>query len=1209
MRWFRRLFPWPIRIPLGYLLLWLLAWGVAHLWFPEQQERVRLDVGLVLLAAGILHLGYRTWQWGVEAWQRRQEARARPPLPPGPAAMAKEQLGSQLRAIGGDRRPAADPRSSPGDDLCVVLLVGPSGGGKTQLLAASGLPVTGPGREPLKASGPTPSPTAWRVGSRLLVVELPGRYLDRRTEEEWEGVIDALREFRPQRPIDAVLVAMPLPGLVEASTGEIQTQGQEFQRILGTAGHRLHLRFPVHLALTRTDGLAGFTTYFANMDAGERDQHWGISLEGGTADPAVGFRRGFPLLQRRVENRRPQRLSRTQSATERQHVLCFAGEFSRCEVPIATLLAGMAEGVGEEGPRLAGVWWTSARSGSGGNGQALASLAKWWGMTPAESPPTSGRDRSWFVSPLFNSILPSLRNTARGSSAVLRQAQREVRRRLTLTATALVTVGVLALAGMLSARSEGRRLEALAEAAVLRPAGSPARVGAIFRLADEITRPGGARADRARPLAPTLEPEGTGLPSGRVGTLGLLTFPGRVLNQAEAKTRLLLAALIRIEVMNPLAQSVQEELRRLISSAGGSPDSSADSPGMTGDQATIFSLVADGVELCDLAKTRPPGGKERERAVDLLAARFEAPEGGQNPGTGTLRASLVQIGVEELDLWPSIDPAACQAARDWLAQRPAPGVIYGDLVRSVAGTGSRRFAGFQSTFLLSGGGEVSPAFHGQGCLDFHNRVDEEVKKRRNLPGRTSGDDRQVTEAVKQMYQQNYQVVWTRWLDGLRAGQVVDVSQASAEVERLFVGTPGDVVGLLVWVGQGREIPPPAAGNLLQEAGAAVNNAANTFSGTNPATLCQTLMTPYAPSHELAKVGGQQRAVYDDFQAKMLALKDRLSRLATGEAGQRNLEAVRLVKDTLDGAGELAAAHLATAALLQRSDPQTRPVLVRLLQEGLMRQTWQAILVAAGRALNQDWDRRIFQPWSLGVRGRFPFNKMGSEPAELGEVTTLLGKEGQIQLFLASSVDPLLSSTDFSPRVWQTWGGIPFSGEFLGRLKRMKEVLALVGGGKMGATSRLTLTPKYWECSSSSACGKVGAVEIRVGDASPVKWEAARELAPTRGALFQPHSFDVPLDVKVELTVYTGLTQDTKLCVKRIGSPASLWGAFPGSPERARRAGLETGTLRLPMASGDCASIPLTVVMGYEEGPQGPLKLLDQLQLDLPEKVVTMVTSF
>lgn len=157
------------------------------------------------------------------------------------------------------------------------LMVGPSNGGKSTLLKYVGLPEP-VGKPTFYAKGEKPG-CDWSFFEHSVVLDVRGDYLlgEKDAESEgdmWSHLITLLNRFRPKRPLDGVILAIPsteLVGDTKLDANMLAARAEHVQQKLALLSARTGMRIPVYVVITKADHIPGFKS-FANEIPRELDQ-------------------------------------------------------------------------------------------------------------------------------------------------------------------------------------------------------------------------------------------------------------------------------------------------------------------------------------------------------------------------------------------------------------------------------------------------------------------------------------------------------------------------------------------------------------------------------------------------------------------------------------------------------------------------------------------------------------------------------------------------------------------------------------------------------------------------------------------------------------------------------------------------------------------------------------------------------------------------
>ena len=357
---------------LGVLLLALLAWFVGPLLTFLESWIVRAGVIAVMVAIWALA------NWWIGRRRRRADDALAAGLverPAGPDLAGEEvaAVGEKLSEALAVLKKARGTRGYLYEQPWYVI-IGPPGAGKTTALINSGLSF------PLAAElgqGGKPGAIAGVGGTRLcdwwftddaVLIDTAGRYTTQDSDSEvdkagWQGFLALLKRSRPRQPLNGVLVAISVADIMVGRTGMLAHAAAIRARIK-ELNSSLGVQLPVYVLFTKSDLIAGFTEFFADLDREKREQVWGTTfpLRRGEAGvgPVAGFREQHAALLDRVESRVLDRLQAERSPERRQLIAGFPAQVASLADPMDEfLLAAFGGSRLDPAPLVRGVYLTS----------------------------------------------------------------------------------------------------------------------------------------------------------------------------------------------------------------------------------------------------------------------------------------------------------------------------------------------------------------------------------------------------------------------------------------------------------------------------------------------------------------------------------------------------------------------------------------------------------------------------------------------------------------------------------------------------------------------------------------------------------------------------------------------------------------------------------------------------------------------------------
>ena len=354
------------------------------------------------------------------------------------AAGARPDMQADIQAMQGEFTKAvgALKGSKLGKEALYALpwyvIIGPPGVGKSTALRNSGLQfpyLSERGGGAVKGIGGTRN-CDWWMTNQAVIVDTAGRYTTEDADrDEWLAFLDLLKDTRPKRPINGILLAVAVPDLALAGEEELNVMAQKCRARIDEVTKHLEMSVPVYVLFTKSDLLPGFVEMYSELGKSERKQIWGFTLPvtGAHAglDPVGTFCDQFDRLADRTEQRSLRRMGDERRLESRGKIYEFPQHFELLRDNLASFI-GMVftANVYAETPMLRGCYFTSGTQEGRPIDRLMGSMAQAFGM---QSGSLLGQQRtearSYFLGNLFNKVIFADRELARRSAKHLRKAK------------------------------------------------------------------------------------------------------------------------------------------------------------------------------------------------------------------------------------------------------------------------------------------------------------------------------------------------------------------------------------------------------------------------------------------------------------------------------------------------------------------------------------------------------------------------------------------------------------------------------------------------------------------------------------------------------------------------------------------------------------------------------------------------------------------
>ncbi|HEV3190336.1 MAG TPA: type VI secretion system membrane subunit TssM [Polyangiaceae bacterium] len=436
------------------VLLLLLGVWVASIFAPELRSVAQaVTLTFVFLVLGFFFARWLRARLKAAAIERAMTKQKEPATDPRVAEL-QAKMQKAVDALKTRRKGRGGARASL-YSLPWYVIVGPSAAGKTTALGKSSLSFVATADGSLKVRGTAGTRNCdWWFSHEAILLDTAGRFATEDNDrDEWMAFLDSLRRFRPDRPLDGLLVAVSVPDILSSDRAMQGQLAEKLRARLDEVLERLEMHLPVYLLLTKTDLVAGFVEFWSDLGKTQRSQVFGASFElddPRLEEPTRAVEAEFDVLLDGLHARMLDRLSAERSPERRARILQFPIELRALRAPLATFIEALCRPDADgERPILRGFYLTSGTQVGRPVERVIAGMLRGFDLRGGSAAPrtAAGEEHSYFVSDVFRTVILPDRDLAARSVA---GTQRRSRRELLLAMAALGVAVFVLLPAMVS---------------------------------------------------------------------------------------------------------------------------------------------------------------------------------------------------------------------------------------------------------------------------------------------------------------------------------------------------------------------------------------------------------------------------------------------------------------------------------------------------------------------------------------------------------------------------------------------------------------------------------------------------------------------------------------------------------------------------------------------------------------------------------------
>lgn len=910
------------------------------------------------------------------------------------------------------------------NELPWYLLIGPQGSGKTSLLDFSGLefPLNRGEASRLTRDVSGTRFADWYFAEHAVLIDTAGRYLTQPDPavdaSGWNALLGLLRRRRT-RPLNGVLVNLPVDQLQQLSELELEALARQTRQRLHEARERLGAELPTYLVLSKADKVIGFDEFFDQLSREESDQVLGATFrreQNGTDAQVV--REAFEALLQRLSSQVILRMHQERDTQRRGRILDFPHQLGQLGERLSLFIElAFAGNRYQRASHLRGFYLTSAPQLQDSLDPLTSGIGRQLGLASGALP-AFRQGRARFIHHLLSRVI-----FAEADLASL--DQKEIRRidwgQRAVYAIALACLGLFGILWAQGFSANHERLEQLRELAE--------RIGQENRVL-------GPTDDARRTLA--------ALDASYAATE---VFPAP--RDAAWSER---SGLYQGEAVEPaVVQAYRAQLERLLL------------PRVTRQlEGQIRANLDDREELLNSLRAylmlRIEARRDPAFLKQWLAADWSLRYAGDALAQNGLNSHFSRL-LEQPFAAPTLDDDLIAKARQTLRSESLAQVVYRMLreqARALPDYRLDQHLGPQGA-LLTGADYRIPGFYTQqGYRQYYltqgGDLVREILRDNWVLGEgeslSSQDLARLMVEMEQLYFRDYGNLWGEALAQLAVMPLPQGSQGAAQLAGL-AGANSPLLQLLVQIrdntrfagianaaeqAEGAAAAVASAdgelGKAARLATAAAERAQAVLAKELPDTARKALERRFATLHQLLDdVGGPGAELAPALQA-IDALQLQLAGLA--HAGASDQAAFEWARARMGGQRDAINELRSAAARL----PQPLGNWLTLLAED----SWMLVLDEAHRYLNSRYRSELYAFYKNSLYKRYPFDAHSQSEVAIADFREFFKAQGVADSFFERYLRPFVTGPDGNYRPRRLDGrGLPLSSAFLGQMSRARTI--------------------------------------------------------------------------------------------------------------------------------------------------------------------------
>lgn len=898
----------------------------------------------------------------------------------------------------------------------------------------------------------------WFFSTEGVLLDTAGRYsVYSEDHSEWLGFLNLLKKNRSKAPVNGLILIVSIAELISQSPESSIKLAKNLRARIQDLTERLEVVTPVYLVFSKMDLISGFTEFFDCYEAQEYNQAWGATLpydQGSSQNAVELFEKHYNILYDGLKGVSTTHLSRRHSQNISPSVMTFPLEFKTLKPVLKTFIGTLfEENPYQFQPVFRGFYFTSALQQGAIESPMTAEIADEFHLSqipnakPVEQK-TSTREHSYFLTGLFSQVILKDKDLVKQHINANKKRQRYLVFIGSLVGVAMV-LGVWVwsyrnnqqlIADVQADLNKVEQLEKVSGGQLA------TQLDALLILQNRLQQLD--EFDDHRPMK-----FGFGLYQGNglreqlkaeylKGIQQIVLAPtqqniAQYLQKVKANEAVLKANQVNVEVkqtpktgqyLEPSDSNAQDAYNALKAYLIMSNPQYMDASHLS-DQVTRFWRP-----WLDNNRGEMPRGEMIQKAEQVLSYAMTLSNEKQFP--------ILSADTQLVDQTRQVLVAVVRGM-------PARDRVYNEIkmraaVRYPALT-TAQIVGEQNKNLILGSYALPGVFTQKAWSEYVEQAIEEVSNKptdskdwvlntRQSDDLTfSGSPEQIRKQLIALYKEEYVTEWRKFLNGMYFAKANDFAQQVKNIDALGEPKNSPIRTLFDRVAAETNWDNP----VVQAELATPQKGFVGWFKTKVLSQDSKELSKQALDRAQGPISQQYQAFYqivrkrDDQQNKSL-LDEYLEQLSQvrskfndlKNAGDIGPSAVNLVKQTVNDQTSVfnVVQKQIDEKMLMGANEIDQQLLQKLLVSPLT-QSFETLITPAQDEINKLWTIQAYQPFTMNLSKKYPFNSSATLQATSNEIAQILGESGSIARFVKESLDPFIIRRGYTltSKTWKDLG--------------------------------------------------------------------------------------------------------------------------------------------------------------------------------------------